>query len=97
MTEKKAVYIVTMKGRAIPKPDGSTPHEILHEIACQFNNEGSQWDRPSSLWIDGKCVIKSGLADLAWNFGRFCRKAEDDLDRAIDDWINQHLFVTEEK
>jgi hypothetical protein len=42
---------------------------ILSGIAQEYGSAGGNWDRPNTLLLNGKVVVPTGLADIAWNYG----------------------------
>jgi hypothetical protein len=43
---------------------------ILDGIYIEFQSAGGNWDRPDKLFLNGKIVVESGLADLAWKYAQ---------------------------
>lgn len=61
---------------------------ILDSIYQEYQSAGGNWDRPDKLFLDGKLVVPSGLADLAWNYGRDRSDATSAAQRAVQ---NLHI------
>lgn len=79
MSEPKNSYVVMRKsGRVMTlgsgmgasvHSEGSYLH-ILDKIASEHNSAGSNYDPPEKLFLNGKCVVESRLAHLAWEYDR---------------------------
>lgn len=77
MSENKNVYVVLRRsGRVMRLGNGmgeSTESEgpflwILDRIATELNSSGGFYDAPYRLFLNGKCVVESGLDDLAYRY-----------------------------
>ncbi|HZZ82027.1 MAG TPA: hypothetical protein VFE62_26240 [Gemmataceae bacterium] len=93
MTEKKPAVIMTASGRVKEFGAGTDIREILETVSNEQQTAGSNWDRPTKLFIGGECVVDKGLTDIAWDYGKFWRAKEDELYEALDQWI-QRGFIT---
>ncbi|QEL19298.1 hypothetical protein [Limnoglobus roseus] len=95
MTEKKPAVVMTASGRVKEHPFGADIREILDAIFNEHQRAGSDWDRPTKLFIGGDCIVASGLCDIAWEYGRFSQKKMDEMDEALDGWIAQRFGCKE--
>lgn len=91
MTEKKVPVVITASGRVKEYPAGADIQEVLESVYHDHQTAGSGWDRPTKLFIGGECVVESGLADVAWEFGKFREKKDDEVWTALTDWIEQRF------
>lgn len=75
MSEQKSVYaVLRASGRSMDLKRGigqdhldNGPYfSILNHIALEQSNAGSNYDPPSQLFLNGKCVVESGLSSIAW-------------------------------
>lgn len=74
-TQLNRFAVVRTNGQADTQKDGSTYWSILDTIHIEFQSAGGNWNRPTMLLHNGKVVVESGLADLAWRYGEDKRKA----------------------
>jgi hypothetical protein len=91
MTERKPAVVMTTSGRVKEYANGADEREILNDIYHNHQTAGSGWDRPERLFVGGECVVASGLTDMAWEYGKFQRAKEEELDAALDDWIERRF------
>lgn len=103
MTEQKNIYaVLRASGRPMDlsraKGFGSDTLEngpylaILDQIALEQQSAGSNHDSASQLFLNGKCVVESGLSTLAWRHQddkRAASKAASDAVRELHspDWL----------
>lgn len=75
----KPVYVALRASGAVVNLGsgmGNGPHSegpyfaILDKLATELNGAGGDYDSPKQLFLDGRCVVESGLADLAWKYSR---------------------------
>lgn len=57
--------------------------DILNAVGHEYMSAGGNWDRPNMLLMNGKIVVESGLADLAWNYMEKFRELCEEMDRTI--------------
>ena len=91
MNEKKPAVVMTASGRVKEFPAGTDIREILEAVYSEHQSAGSGWDRPSKLFMGGECILTTGLADIAWEYGKFQRAKEDEVDAALEGWIEQRF------
>lgn len=58
---------------------------ILNHIAVEQSSAGSNYDSPSQLFLNGKCVVEKGLASLAWHHQDDKRAASNAVADAVRD------------
>lgn len=68
--------------------------EILWAIGYDFMTAGSNWDRPTMLMLNGKIVIESGLADIAYKYMKRMKELNSEVSRKIreefkPDWLDE--------
>ena len=66
---------------------------ILDLVYADFRTAGRNWDAPNMLLMDGKVVVESGFADMAWKYGERRRELFLGLEEAIEaeftpDWLD---------
>ena len=86
MKDSKVYVVMTSSGCVKQYGAVDTIQEVLEEVYQEFTRAGSNWDRPTKLFIDGKCVIESGLADIAWDYGKFREAKDDEAFAACEAW-----------
>ena len=89
--EKPIPVTMTATGRVKEYSAGTDIQAVLESVYAEHQSAGSNWDRPEQLFIGGKCVVPTGLTDLAWEYGKFLRQKGDELDAALGDWVDQHF------
>ena len=94
MSERKPAVVMTALGRAKDHPAGADIREILESIYCEHQHAGIDWDRPEKLFIGGELVVASGLADIAWEYNKFQRAKEEELDAELSEWIRRKFGTT---
>lgn len=101
MTEQKNIYaVLRASGRPmdLSRGIGQTTLEngpylaILDHIGIEQQSAGINHDSASQLFLNGKCVVKSGLSTLAWRHQddkRAAAKAAADAVRELHspDWL----------
>ncbi len=90
-SERKVTVVMTASGRAKEHPAGADLREVLNAVYCEHMTAGSGWDRPTKLFVAGECVVADGLADIAWDYGKFQRQKEDEVEAALDEWVEQRF------
>lgn len=95
MTEeaKKSIYVVMRRsGKVFPfrsgfgaltEVSGGPFLNILDAIYQEASSGGSTYDRPEKLFLNGTCVIESGLTDLAYKYVADKRDAQAVLNETI--------------
>lgn len=91
MSEKKPVVVMTTSGRAKEHPPGTTIQEVLAAIYREYLPPGSDWDRPAKLFIGGECIVSSELADIAFEYGCFQEEKYEELDAAMEEWVQKRF------
>lgn len=87
--EKDHVFVVVKaSGVAKTYTVGTHYFSILRDISEEYGSAGGGWDRPVMLLMDGKVVVEKGLADVAWDYGKFAREAR----KAAEDHIREKFF-----
>lgn len=66
---------------------------VLDLVYADFRTAGRNWDAPNMLLMDGKVVVESGFADMAWKYGERRRELFLGLEEAIEaeftpDWLD---------
>ena len=66
---------------------------VLDLVYADFRTAGSNWDAPNMLLMDGKVVVESGFADMAWKYGERRRQLFLGVEEAIEaeftpDWLD---------
>lgn len=66
---------------------------VLDLVYADFRTAGSNWDAPNMLLMDGKVVVESGFADMAWKYGERRRQLSLGVEEAIEaeftpDWLD---------
>lgn len=92
-SDEKSIYVVLRRSGAVMRlgdsissiaPASNGPYlAILDTIANEMSSAGGSYDSPHSLFLNGKCVIESGLADLAWKYNRDSMEARSAAANAV--------------
>ena len=61
---------------------------VLDLVYADFRTAGSNWDAPNMLLMDGKVVVESGFADMAWKYGERRRQLFLGVEEAIEAEFN---------
>lgn len=91
MTERKPTVVMKATGRVKEYPPGTDMREILEDTYNEHQRAGGDWDRPVKLFVGGECIIDAGLADIAWEYGKFARAKDDEVEAALEEWIEQRF------
>lgn len=92
MAEKIIYAVIYGNGRAETMKDGSSYWTVLDDVYRAYQSAGGNWNRPVMLLANGKVVIETGLADLAWKYGtdlhrRQLRAVQDCKAEHMPDWL----------
>ena len=91
MTENKVSVTMTATGRVMQYPPGTNIREILEEIHQMHQRAGSDWDRPTKLFVAGECIVAAKLTDIAWEYGEYRRRQEDMVEGLLDEWVSKRF------
>lgn len=95
INQKKPTVVMTVSGNAKNYINGSDIREILDEVYNEYQHAGQDWDRPDRLFIGGKLIVDKRLADIALEYGKFYRQKDDEVEAALDEWIEQRFHQKE--
>lgn len=87
MKDGKVFVVMTASGKVKEYMGIDTIREVLESVYNEHMTAGSNWDRPDRLFIDGKCVVEKDVTGVAWDYGKFWREQEDELEAALDGWV----------
>lgn len=95
MSSTRRFTIITESGRTDVRDNGDY-FEMLSRIYTEHTMASGDWDRPNMLLINGKVVIPSGLADIAWEYGEDHQSSQRKIIRELH---ARHLpaFLKDEK
>lgn len=68
-------------------------YEVLLGIGYDFMSASSKWDRPNMLLLNGKIVVESGLADIAYAYMERMKELNSEVTRKLreefkPDWLD---------
>ena len=84
MSTEKSVYVVMRRSGHVMQMGGmggGVTHQgpylaILGKVTTEMQSAGSTHDAPDKLFLNGKCVIESGLSSIAWKYSEDLRDAQ---------------------
>ena len=86
MTDKLNYTIIKASGRTEWMPE-TTYQAVLSSVYREYCSAGSNWDGPNMLLLNGRVVVDTGLADIAWRYGTSASKMRNEVERRISDAI----------
>lgn len=93
MTKPFNYTIIKKSGRTEWLPE-TFYQAVLDSVYREYCSAGGNWDRPNMLLLNGKVVVESGLADLAWKYGKNATALRQETEKKITDGVKPEWEAT---